>query len=107
VRFVGKTGAEVAKGYPVYRDGSVYVNSSGRFEGVTQEVWGFQVGGYKVCEKWLKDRRGRTLSDEDVEHYGRVVAALGETVRLMSEVDSAVEARGGWPLGEKRETQKS
>jgi hypothetical protein len=105
--FVGKTGAEVAKGYPVHRDESVYVNSSGRFEGVTREVWGFQVGGYKVCEKWLKDRRGRTLSDEDVEHYGRIVAALGETVRLMSEVDSAVEARGGWPLGEKRETPGS
>ena len=31
------------------------------FEGVPPEVWNFHIGGYQVCEKWLKDRRGRTL----------------------------------------------
>lgn len=104
-RFAGA--ALVAKGYPVYRDGCVYVNPSGRFEGLTREVWDFRVGGHKVCEKWLKDRRGHTLTCEDVEHYGRVVAALGETVRLMSEIDRAVEVRGGWPLGGRLGTRKS
>lgn len=98
-RFACEAGAAlVAKGHPLYRDSCVYVNPSARFEGLTREVWDFQVGGHKVCEKWLKDRRGRKLTPEDVEHYGRVVAALGETLRLMSEIDRAVEARGGWPL---------
>ncbi|MGH9378443.1 MAG: type ISP restriction/modification enzyme [Terriglobia bacterium] len=38
------------------------------FEGVPPEVWTFHIGGYQVCEKWLKDRRGRTLTYQDLEH---------------------------------------
>jgi hypothetical protein len=97
-RFDEKGGREVAKGYPRYEDGSVYVNPSSRFDGVPEEVWDFRVGAHRVCEKWLKERRGRTLSDEDLTHYGRVVAALFETARLTSEIDRANEAHGGWPL---------
>lgn len=97
-RFAGRGGAEVAKGHPKYKDGNVYINPSSYFEGVPPEVWNFHVGGYQVCEKWLKDRRERTLSDEDITHYQRVVVALRETIRLMAEIDRAVEAHGGWPL---------
>lgn len=43
------------------------------------------IGGYQVCEKWLKDRRGRTLSYDDVEHYKKICVALGETIRLMAD----------------------
>ncbi|MFP4057194.1 MAG: type ISP restriction/modification enzyme [Candidatus Brocadiia bacterium] len=68
------------------------------FEGVPPEVWAFHIGGYQVCEKWLKDRRGRQLSYEDLTHYQRVVVALAETPRLMAEVDEAIEAHGGWPI---------
>ena len=68
------------------------------FDGVPPEVWAFHVGGYQVCEKWLKDRRGRQLSYEDLTHYQRVVVALHETIRLMAEVDAAIAARGGWPI---------
>lgn len=66
------------------------------FEGVPPEVWDFHVGGYQVCEKWLKDRRGRSLSYEDLEHYRRVVTALKETMRLMAEIDAAIPT---WPIG--------
>jgi predicted helicase len=31
------------------------------FKGVPETVWNFHIGGYQVCEKWLKDRKGRTL----------------------------------------------
>jgi len=65
------------------------------FEGVPPEVWNFHVGGYQVCEKWLKDRRGRQLSYEDLTHYQRIVVALNETIRLMAEIDAAIP---GWPL---------
>jgi hypothetical protein len=59
------------------------------------EVWNFHIGGYQVCEKWLKDRRGRTLSYEDLEHYAKVVTALRETIRLMAEIDAAIPK---WPI---------
>lgn len=62
-----------------------------------EEVWNFHIGGYQVCEKWLKDRRGRKLSKEDITHYHRVVVALKETIRLMSEIDEVIEKYGGWP----------
>ena len=56
------------------------------------------MGGYQVCEKWLKDRKTRTLTYDDLQHYQKVVVALHETVRLMAEIDSVVEKRGSWPI---------
>ena len=67
------------------------------FKGVPEEVWDFHLGGYQVCHKWLKDRKGRTLSDEDVAHYQKIVVALNETIRIMAEIDEVIEAHGGWP----------
>ena len=67
------------------------------FQGVPAEVWDFHIGGYQVCRKWLKDRKGRTLSDEDVAHYQKIVVALNETIRIMAEIHEVIEAHGGWP----------
>jgi hypothetical protein len=67
------------------------------FRGVPEEVWNFHIGGYQVCEKWLKDRKGRRLSDEDIAHYQKIVVALSETIRLMGEIDEVIEKHGGWP----------
>jgi hypothetical protein len=64
---------------------------------VPEEVWDFHIGGYQVCHKWLKDRKGRTLSDDDVAHYQTIVVALNETIRIMAEIDEVIEAYGGWP----------
>jgi predicted helicase len=66
------------------------------FKGVQHPVWGFHIGGYQVCEKWLKDRRGRTLSKDDIAHYQKIVVALAETIRLMKGIDEVIEAHGGW-----------
>jgi hypothetical protein len=65
------------------------------FDGVPPEVWNFQVGGYQVCEKWLKDRKGRVLSYDDRVHYQKIVVALQETIRLMAAIDQAIPS---WPL---------
>jgi hypothetical protein len=65
------------------------------FEGIPPEVWNFHIGGYQVCEKWLKDRRGRTLTYDDLERYCKVVTALNETIRLMPEIDAAIPK---WPI---------
>jgi hypothetical protein len=81
------------------RAGRVYINAEQYFEGVSPQVWAFHIGGYQVAEKWLKDRKGRTLSYADIEHYERTIAALAETITLMTQVDEAIEEHGGWPLG--------
>jgi len=82
---------------PETASGRVHINKDQYFECIAPEVWAFQVGGYQVCEKWLKDRVGRRLSLDDLEHYQKVVAAIAETIRLMSEIDKVILASGGWP----------
>jgi predicted helicase len=67
------------------------------FHGVPEDVWNFHIGGYQVCEKWLKDRNGRTLTAEDITHYHRIVIALHETIRIMRKIDEVIDAHGGWP----------
>jgi predicted helicase len=79
---------------------TVWINKAqtSGFRGVPETVWNFHIGGYQVCEKWLKDRKGRPLSDDDITHYGKIVIALTETIRLMNEIDEVIEEHGGWPL---------
>jgi hypothetical protein len=67
------------------------------FSGVPEDIWNFHIGGYQVCEKWLKDRKGRTLSKDDIAHYQKIVAAISETIRIMGEIDKVIDAHGGWP----------
>ena len=67
------------------------------FQGVPEGVWKFHIGGYQVCEEWLKDRKGRTLSEDEIAHYQKIVVTLSETIRLMQEIDEVIEAPGGWP----------
>ena len=80
--------------------GRVYINATQHFEGVAPETWAFTIGGYQPAQKWLKDRKGRTLSFDEIEHYQRICAALAETPTLMAGIDEAIEAHGGWPLSE-------
>ncbi len=59
------------------------------FSNIAPEVWAFRIGGYQPLEKWLKDRKGRELSFDDMEHYSRMAAALRETLRVMADIDAA------------------
>ena len=61
-------------------------------------VWNYQIGGYQVAHKWLKDRKGRLLTFADLQHYSQVIAALECTMALQTEIDGAIDAAGGWPL---------
>ncbi|HVU67860.1 MAG TPA: type ISP restriction/modification enzyme, partial [Ktedonobacteraceae bacterium] len=76
----------------------VWINKTQYFEGVSPEVWEFHIGGYQVCPKWLKDRKGYTLIFSDIQHYQRIVAALAETINLMEQIDDVIEEHGGWPI---------
>ncbi len=88
-------------GYPKYtsptedQSGRVYINREQYFAGVPQEVWEFEIGGYQVLHKWLKDRRGRVLDYEEQMHYQQIVVALSETIRLMDEIDAVIPS---WPI---------
>ncbi len=73
-----------------HRDhGRVYINAEQYFEGVVPQVWQFQIGGYPVAEKWLKDRRGRQLNYDDKMHYPRVLEALRRTIERMQAIEEA------------------
>jgi predicted helicase len=80
------------------KDHRVWINKTQYFGGVPKPVWDFHIGGYQVCHKWLKDRKGRRLTYEDTQHYQKVVVALSETIRLMAEIDEVIGQHGGWPM---------
>nr|WP_321487602.1 type ISP restriction/modification enzyme [uncultured Draconibacterium sp.] len=68
--------------------GQVYINSTQYFANVPQSAWEFYIGGYQPAQKWLKDRKGRTLTFEDIMHYKKIIVAITETGRLMKDVDN-------------------
>jgi len=85
VKFNGKGENKVEK--VTYQENKVVINKDQYFEGITEEVWKYQIGGYQVCDKWLKDRKGRTLSLDDIRHYCKVVTAIEETIKIQKEID--------------------
>ena len=66
----------------------VYINCEQYFEGVPESAWNFYIGGYQPAQKWLKDRKGMTLSFEDVKHYQKIIYVLQQTERIMNEIDN-------------------
>jgi predicted helicase len=91
---------ESDSGYPIegdnlvdkitYKNEKVYINKTQYFDNVTEAVWQFHIGGYQVCQKWLKDRKGRELSYDDCNHYFYILAALEQTIDLMEKIDATL-----------------
>lgn len=77
----------VASGYPKYEGGCVLINPDRSFADVPAIAWDYPIGGCRPAQKWLKDRRGRVLSWEDITHYQRIVKILVETDRIMATID--------------------
>jgi len=77
----------VEKKYPIYEDEKVYINDVQYFGNVPLIAWNFCIGGYQPAQKWLKDRRERKLSNENIEHYQKMIVVLVETDRIMKEID--------------------
>ena len=86
-RFQGKGENRVEK--PRYDDKAenIYINKTQYFEGITQHVWTYQIGGYQVCVKWLKDRKGRTLSLDEIQIYCKIVTAIWKTIEIQKSID--------------------
>jgi predicted helicase len=88
-RFCGKGDSAVRKVEYDADRGRVSINPTQYFDGVTAELWTYQIGGYQVLSKWLKDRKGRFLTSADTIHYSRVVAALARTEDVQRDIDRA------------------
>ena len=71
---------------------ALYINAGQKFAPIPPEVWNFQIGGYQVLEKYLKSRKGRTLSLDEVSQIERITAALEATIACMAKIDTAYRA---------------
>lgn len=70
------------------KTGKVWINDTQYFDQVPELAWEFYIGGYQPAQKWLKDRRDRELSIDDIRHYQKIIVALTETDRIMQEIDA-------------------
>jgi predicted helicase len=68
--------------------GKVFINETQYFDSVPKVAWEFFIGGYQPAQKWLKDRKDRVLEFDDILHYQKIIVALSETARIMSEINS-------------------
>jgi predicted helicase len=74
-----------------YSDGKVWINETQYFGNVPEAAWNFYIGGYQPAQKWQKDRKGLILSNQDIEHYQKIIKALAETDKIMKQIDQAWE----------------
>jgi predicted helicase len=86
-RFQGKGDNRVKKLKFDDKAGVLYINKEQYFEGISQDVWGHQIGGYHVCDKWLKDRKERILSLDEIQNYCRIVTAIQKTIETQKTID--------------------
>ena len=84
-RFEGEGDGVVSK--PRYEDGKVWINATQYFTNVPADVWAYEIGAYQVCEKWLKDRKGKTLSHAEIRLYPMILVAVTETLRVVGAID--------------------
>lgn len=85
-RFQGEAGP-VEKIRYIESENRIYLGNNQYVEGAPSEVWTYRIGGYQVCEKWLKDRKGRTLTPDEIKQYCRLVTALQKTIAIQRKID--------------------
>jgi predicted helicase len=104
-----KTGTEISN-YPIdvsnlveqvkYNETQqqIWINDQQYFANIPKHIWNFYIGGYQVCQKWLKNRKGRELSFDDLVHYQNIISILGETIEIMNDIDQIITKHGGFPF---------
>lgn len=83
-----------------YENGNVWINDTQYFGDVSPIAWNFYIGGYQPAQKWLKDRKGRKLTHEDIKHYRSIIAILVRTDELMKEIDEIYKQGNQEPSSE-------
>jgi predicted helicase len=86
VKYFGKGDSDKIE-RPVYNpdEERVYINEQRYFENITAAVWKYQIGGYQVMEKYLKDRKGREMDDPG--HYCKMATTIAKTMDVQKEMD--------------------
>ena len=77
---------------PAFEDGKIWINNTQYFDAIPPVSWDFYIGGYQPAQKWLKDRKGRALSFDDVKHYQKIIKILAETDRIMKTISLDMNA---------------
>ncbi len=86
-KFQGSGNNKIEKPKYNEEENRVYINDSQYFEEIEKQIWDYQIGGYQVLDKWLKDRKGRPLSLADIKHYCNITASLQKTIEIQKEID--------------------
>lgn len=87
---IGDNKVEFIRPIPNKDDGysySIYINDTQYFAPVPSEAWNMYIGGYQPAQKWLKDRKDRVLTYDDITHYEQIIQVLMETARIMKSID--------------------
>ncbi|MEW6067495.1 MAG: type ISP restriction/modification enzyme [Nitrospirota bacterium] len=89
--------SKLSVGYPVqgtdkverikYQNGRGYINKEQYFENIPEHVWNYHIGSYQVLEKFLKDRKGRRLSLDEIKRYIKIASAITKTIEIQKKID--------------------
>jgi predicted helicase len=96
---------EVVVGKIAHIDDVLWIDSSVKdpaigtsgFSGVSEDVFQFELGGYQICEKWFKDRRGQVLSQVERDHVRKMLGSISKIISIQLEIDELIEENGGFP----------
>jgi predicted helicase len=80
-----------AKKADIYKEGKIYLNPNTFINGVDEATFKFMIGGYQVLDKWLSDRKNKTLNIDELLHYLKIIVSLRETIKIMGEIDKVVK----------------
>lgn len=86
-KFQGKVGDRIKKVFYDDKKELVHINDAQYFEGIPKEIWNYQIGGYQVLDKWLKDRKERTLSLDEIKLYCQIATVIKNTIEIQKEID--------------------
>lgn len=98
VRLRGSEGLPEVKRLQYTADSRLKINKDQYFEEILPEVYNFYIGGYQVCRKWLRDRKGKVLSKKDLQYFSMIVKVIQKTISIMGRIDQTIEKYHGWPL---------
>lgn len=71
----------------IYKNENVYINENQYFGNIKKDIWEYYIGGYQPAQKYLKDRKGRELSIDEIDQYQRIIKVLSETIKIVNEID--------------------
>ena len=79
-----------------FNKNEVWINKNQYFNGISFDIWNFQIGGYMPAQKWLKSRKSKKLTYDELITYPRVITSISKTIEIQSKIDKVIDELGGW-----------